>query len=835
MTGAFDYLARAFGAVYIDENEKDGLITIGGIKTDAFFNDINHVWGSSRIAKHMFNDVRPTRLVFYSFFAVDMLYMFQQIVELKQRQSSKYRLQKAIEYLQTETWLRSMKEPHADIIDLTVLSDLKHTLFPPQIDFLKIYNEKVPKMQVKGFLIAADPGCVTGDTVVSFSRNGVSFEMPIAEARQRFNQLGNRRENWDLDTLTYVRSYLGDSIGLNPIRGIAESGIQTVYLVDLENGLSLKCTHDHPILTECGWIKTQFIINEMVMCDGQSGPEYHRAIRLTCLGTEQTYDICCYEPHHSYVANGMVVSNTGKTLMSIAAAHCLHSEVEIVISPMNAVDDAWVGGYYSEYGNDASVWASTHTAPLTDGYQRYIFHYAALDRAIELARRLSHKKITIILDESHNFNDIGSTRTKQFIHLCYVSKSENIMFLSGTPVKALGLEMITLFYAIDPLFNAEVAARFKLIYGMSAKRANDILRNRLDLVSIKIPKSLVMKLPEPEVIQVKIRITKPERFYITTIQNNLKKFMEERYAFYKKNMSRYEQIYQQGLVAFEKTIQSRQESLDLRTYKEYVAIIRKGYDVAAHAELAKFCSMFEKTKILPRLPSAMRKPFKDAITVVKFVKLKILGEALGNVYGKARAECHIEMINGECYVKNKFFGHLERIVYEADKKTLLFTSFVPALKESIEYFSGMGLNCRAVYADTNKDLVKIIHSYKTDPTVNPLLATYQSLQASVTLICASAVILLDLPFREYIRTQAVNRIYRIGQDTICVIYECTLDTGNIPNISTRSEDIMRWSEEQVNMIMGKEVKGGEGIVKYLHLNPHAPMDRFINFFKDLFD
>jgi superfamily II DNA or RNA helicase len=62
----------------------------------------------------------------------------------------------------------------------------------------------------------------------------------------------------------------------------------------------------------------------------QGVPEYSKFKSLALLGTEKTYDICCKKPHNNFVANGIVVHNSGKTIMQIGLMSC-YSKARILL------------------------------------------------------------------------------------------------------------------------------------------------------------------------------------------------------------------------------------------------------------------------------------------------------------------------------------------------------------------------------------------------------------------------------------------------------------------------------------------------------------------------
>lgn len=396
----------------------------------------------------------------------------------------------------------------------------------------------------------------------------------------------------------------------------------------------------------------------------------------------------------------------------------------------------------------------------------------------------------------HNLNDMKSLRTERFVNMCNSLPKAIIVELSGTPMKALGFEAIPLIKAVDPKFNDECMVAFRKMFGKDALRATDILANRLGIVMYKVSKEETDVKPLEE-HYINVKVVDEDRFLLSTIRTTMVAFITERTNYYQSRFPAYERTYENCLKEFEETaFRNKPFSPEYEKYNRFVKIIReKKYTRETFADYTVYCTKYEKQVIEPALRPERRKAFRDAKSVVKYVELKIRGEALGTVLSKARMECNKAIVDA--------FDFTE-IIDNAEKKTLIFTSYVDVVKATEAKLSNQGYKPICVYADTNSNLPQLISKYGSDENINPLIATYQSLSTAVPLTMANVVILLNQPFRIHEKEQAMARANRLGQDKQVRVYNVLLDTGNEPNISTRSMDIMEWSRQQVNAIMGFE-------------------------------
>lgn len=497
-----------------------------------------------------------------------------------------------------------------------------------------------------------------------------------------------------------------------------------------------------------------------------------------------------------YHLNGALLSaaaGSAKTASSLMTMTLNGLDKIIVLCPKVAIERVWEAEINLHYLKPPKYWSSRMTnEPDADTYI-YVYHYEALDRALIHFSKLAGKfKIGMICDESHNLNDVGSQRTSKWLELINLVKSTHVIHASGTPLKAMGTEVIPLLRAIDPMFTKVVEERFRKIYGVSGKRGLDILRNRLGLISFTVKKE-ELGLQPPIITVLPVKMPNGKDFTLTAVRAAMKEYIVERMKYYKLREKEDLAFYLRCLETHQSKLKSSKERSEFNLYKSYVTRIQRTTEYGTVSEEIKFCKKYEFYTISANLPQQEVKVFRSVCAVIKYLPLKIQGEVLGNVVGKMRIQAHLEMC--------KHIPFLD-ICESTKKKTVVFTSFVDVLQAATNACRDAGLNPLLVYGKTTSNIANIVKSFGDDETVNPLIATYDSLSTAVPLVMADTMIMVNAPFRAYIQDQAISRIHRLRQDSQTKVYQCFLDTDEESNISSRSLDIMKWSQQQVEEMTG---------------------------------
>ena len=507
-----------------------------------------------------------------------------------------------------------------------------------------------------------------------------------------------------------------------------------------------------------------------------------------------------------YNLNGYMLASpagSGKTWTTLVLGFMLKSDYFIGIVPKNSLEKVWEETYKQDFNITPYVSKTKALPPDIKKTNHFVFHYEAISQIPALIKAIKKKDprahLFFYVDESHNFNELTSQRTKQIMEIAeeLPPKSYVSQWASGTPIKAVGTEAIPLLKTVDPLFTDDVQVRFKKIFGKSTSRGLDILKRRLGIVTYTIPKEEVRQTSKPIVHHSQVKVPNSERYTLPQIKKEMVEFVEQRINFYMDNMKDYQLFYDEIIKEHKSMLTTKEEKDEFAKYQAYFKEIKENYDPVEMKEMVKFVNTYEEKEIIPNILGSRerREKFRKVRGVVKYVRLVVMGEALGGVLGKRRTECYQDMAK---------YADIEPIMHESEKKTVIFTSFVPVVKTLETRLADY--KTLSVHQETNNKLAQIVSDFGRKPEINPLLATYQSLSTAVPLTMANTVILINLPYRDYEYIQATSRIDRVGQDKQPHVFILQLDTGDVPNISTRNEDIMEWSRAQVEAMLGDSVE-----------------------------
>jgi SWI/SNF-related matrix-associated actin-dependent regulator 1 of chromatin subfamily A len=108
-------------------------------------------------------------------------------------------------------------------------------------------------------------------------------------------------------------------------------------------------------------------------------------------------------------------------------------------------------------------------------------------------------------------------------------------------------------------------------------------------------------------------------------------------------------------------------------------------------------------------------------------------------------------------------------IIEAGEKVIVFSSFNAPLLELREEYLDSGL----ILGDTPvEERESVVRKFQEDPNCQVFFGGYKSAGVGITLTAASNVILLDMPWTNADKEQAIDRAHRIGAVSECLnIYE----------------------------------------------------------------
>lgn len=490
---------------------------------------------------------------------------------------------------------------------------------------------------------------------------------------------------------------------------------------------------------------------------------------------------------------------THNTYISLAMSELLDYDLTVLLVPKSTVYSPWVKSVTTDLFNTPQSYVVFDSSKSKYNDERFIItHYEFLPKLMEdkkLARRIKRIKPNLVFDEFHNFNDIKSKRAESLLKFVEYMKFTDISLLTGTPIKFKISELKTMLYVLDAKF-PKIMHLFDKFYNNSALQGIklDLLHSRFNLYRERVENSSTT-MGEIAIVENKVTVPDGKDYTLKTIDKRMREYKDKRIVTVMREMPEYQREFNLILSNLVKEHLSLGEKVN--EYKKYVAKIRKHSDEGTMYTIylmVNEATIIEKEYIIPNLSSVNKVKFRELKSLVKYPKLKILGEALGKILLGARIDCYKDLAMNTNY---------EDLVKLTHKKTLIFSNYVSVAATAMDKCEKLNYNPLPVYGAHLKDLAKNVDKFNDLKSDNKVLcATYKSLSTGTPLPSANVVILIDMALRNFQLEQAISRAYRIGNNEEVLVFINKLDTGNDINLTDRDLFIVNTSERNVELITG---------------------------------
>ena len=508
---------------------------------------------------------------------------------------------------------------------------------------------------------------------------------------------------------------------------------------------------------------------------------------------------------------------SGKTVLSLMMAYGQEADHIVVFAPNSTIKDVWEETLTSDaFKVKQGCWVvkgysvDKHGVKTKGDYKHQKVILANFESASKLSNILPklRGKVVYIVDEAHSLNDKKS-RTSQMIQ-DYVTQNnpDDIILMSGTPLKMNQSELIPLITILDPKFNKHARRRYEILF----RGGNRILSSAIPDIYARYrvivkPKEDSSSIPPLTEITHKQKVENEEEFYISKIRDDMDEYIDKRAKEDKPNILKMENEYRAlRQIAFDRLAKTVPLNI-LKQHAQEVEDVKKQYKgtrLDNYFDLLQSVRVFESQVIEPILDIEDRKRFRVLKTMYKYPMLKYLGEALGTIVTQARISASVAMVKAV---------DLDNLISSSEKKVLVFTNYIAVAEEALgrsKAYRGVG-----IYGETAKDLQRALVALEQDE-FDYIVSTYRILGTGVPVTMASTIVAFEKPFRDYLWLQAKGRIHRQGQTSPTFVITFEMDTGENANIYNRTEDLLSLSRWNV-----KQLTSGTSIIDTISLESEA--------------
>ena len=509
---------------------------------------------------------------------------------------------------------------------------------------------------------------------------------------------------------------------------------------------------------------------------------------------------------YKYELDGYVLAfkpGYGKTLTAIALAECLDKD-QIIIVCENTLKENWsyeIKDYFEKYDDEKTfkdeVFVTNHPKYVYTNKTKYII--VNMDNVKSCYKYIKKNSNTmIIVDECHNFKNYFNKRCQELFALKEMTKCKDNLMMSGTPLKVSAIESVPSLKMIDSHMTDDIAKRYIKSFNSKNTQLSKVVYERYNRVMYR-DKNVDLGLPDKNIHTVSLKIRNSEDYLIRVINAQVGELFIKYYNEQIQKLSQYQSEFES--LVYRYSDMSRNET------KKYLKFIYtytyNRMDVANkyHEYRIEIYTKFLNDHVYNN--SNMSKVDRDRLEflVKNYVHAYnvAMGKANGEILPKARANCYNDIFNQNV----KYFTNL---IDKCPKKTIIFTPYKSIVSNVVDTLKKNDIGVVYITGDVKgKDRMSELEKFKNDDSIDVLVATTKTLSTGVTLIEATQMFFLGTPYRQTDFNQACDRIYRIGQTMNVDIYKVLLDTNNEPNLTTRIEQILNWSDEMANSLLNEDM------------------------------
>jgi superfamily II DNA or RNA helicase len=302
-----------------------------------------------------------------------------------------------------------------------------------------------------GALLADDMGCIDGDAVLRTHRtaSGRAIDIRLSMFYRVFNGVGRRRHH------TPVRiSSFNEAAGImtwSIVRAVLDKGERPVVKLTHTNGDAhqrwrhpLRMTPDHEVATPEGFRPVGDLVpgDKILVTEGlgyRRPPDVSKVVAVEPDGVTHVYDIVCEDPHRSFIANGIIVHNCGKSYQTVKAVRALRRKTIIVCEAH--VRGVWErepefddkGGEVARWWPKAEIFKpyKIKPTPIPPNTDVVVIHYDIIYAWVDALLEWAGDNLTIVFDEFQMLLNATSRRSKACRTLAHAARGR--IGLSGTP------------------------------------------------------------------------------------------------------------------------------------------------------------------------------------------------------------------------------------------------------------------------------------------------------------------------------------------------------------------------------------------------------------------